>query len=90
MTNHSFIKISILVLGVAVFWANAAAQVEPLPPKPDPRMIWRDYWAERKTSILPPLQYDYPFNGRVIITRMPTSEDIRAICPNAFPGLYGA
>jgi hypothetical protein len=37
----------------------------------------------QRNPVLPPVEFDYPFYGRVIVTRMEKPEEIRAICPNA-------
>jgi hypothetical protein len=82
MTNHTLIKVAIFVLGVAAFCANASAQMQP--PWPNhykPQKLWPE--TPKRNPVWPPVEFDYPYKGKLVVRRLETPADIRAACPNA-------
>jgi hypothetical protein len=77
----------LLVVVVVTLTTTAYAQRWPVwKSDPDaPAQVWPQPPFKRP-AIWPPVEFDYPYKGKLTITRVPAPADIRAICPKAYIG----
>lgn len=83
---QAYKRLHVILAVVAVVSLTTTAHAQVGPPWPEhyrPQKLWPE--KAKRNPIWPPEEYDYPYKGRVIVTRMDTPAEIRAMCPNAAP-----